>query len=305
MKKKGNKADSGQNSSNQGSDLIPEQLKIYVSQDVWNMWSPIRRESFTQILKNPNTFFYRNRPPGDPQKTGPFTPEEEEQFLDRLHYFREVLGVEDGLWGLFAVPIRGRLGYQCANFYRNLIMQGKIHDDHYQIVDGKLNFLHGSKKTVSESTMKILTQEAFNFIETCLKSEDGEEAPKMLKPVRVAPPPKEVKKKSTHNSEVIPDKGSARDVPSFLQFRRTRALLSEKENTSPICGAIDPMSNQPIKVPMMDEDGYVMDLSSWRLFLKGKSEAPFPTTLQNEFGLIEITSSNYSKFKHLIVNIPC
>ena len=36
--------------------VIPEKLKEYISEEIWNTWSPIRRESFTQIIKNPNTF---------------------------------------------------------------------------------------------------------------------------------------------------------------------------------------------------------------------------------------------------------
>jgi hypothetical protein len=80
------------------------------------------------MLANPNTFFYRNRLPGDAQKFGSFTPQERDQFMERIRYFREDLQIEDGVWGLFAVPILGRLGYQCSNFYRVLLQEGKISD---------------------------------------------------------------------------------------------------------------------------------------------------------------------------------
>ena len=284
------------------TDAIPDQLKIYVSQEIWNMWSPIRRDSFTKMIKNPNTFFYRNRPPGDPQRTGPFTPEEEEQFINRLRYFRDVLGIDDGLWGLFAVPIRGRLGYQCSNFYRLLIQQGKVHDDRYQIIDGKLNFLHGQKKQVDHSAMEILTKEAFDFIESCLKTEKGE-APKMEKPVRIAPPVRITPKEKVEHHE---DDGESSPMPlRFQQSHRRRTFSIEEFNTSPLCGALDPITKNPIKTPMMDEDGYVMDLSSWRRFFKDEVTAPFNTRATSEVNLLQITQLNYSQFRSIIVNIPC
>jgi hypothetical protein len=289
------------------TDTIPEQLKIYVSQEVWNMWSPIRRDSFTKIIKNPNTFFYRNRPPGDPQRTGPFSQEEEEQFINRLRYFRDVLGIEDGLWGLFAVPIKGRLGYQCSNFYRLLIQQGKVHDDRYQLVDGKLNFIHGQRKPIDDSVMEMLTKEAFDFIENCLKTEEGE-APMMEKPVRIAPPVRvtqkdkvDVKKKSDGDEE----EADSSPIPNrFQQMHRRRTFYIE-DNSSPLCGAIDPVSKKPIKAPMMDEDGYVMDLSSWRQYFKDEISVPFQTRATSEANLLQITQNNYAQFRKIIVNIPC
>jgi hypothetical protein len=137
----------------------PASLKQYITPEIWARWSPERRASFLQITKNPNSFFYRNRPPGDPQRYGSFTKEEEELFIERLSYFRN-LGVEDGLWGLFAVPMRGRLGYQCSNFYRLLVKDHKVEDDRYEVLpDGKLRFKGAARQTPQE-TIDILVKEA-------------------------------------------------------------------------------------------------------------------------------------------------
>ena len=39
------------------------------------------------------------------------------------------------------MKIPGRVGYQCSNFYRQLIKEGKIHDDNYSVdSEGKLVF---------------------------------------------------------------------------------------------------------------------------------------------------------------------
>jgi len=317
----------------ESNDVVPEKLKIYVSQDIWNSWSPIRRESFKQIIKNPNTFFYRNRPPGDPQKVGPFTAEEEKQFISRINYFRDILQIDDGLWGLFSVPIRGRLGYQCSNFYRQLIKDGKLKDDKYEIVDGKLNFKRGQKKSIDPSSIEVLEKEAFAFIESCLSGADTGNAPQMQKPVRVAPPiskPKQQTSKQIHqsNEEVkvsgTPITGHSRRLQErrispldsnnmnsggaktpFRNLKKEKLIFEEENSKCPLHGALDPLTKDPIKVPMMDTNGFVMDLSSWKkVFRQGYSEIDGCTAV-NENEIIEISGRNYNKYRLMITNIPC
>lgn len=158
-------------------ELMPERLKSFVSQDTWTNSSAIRRESFNQLLDNPNAFLYRNRPPGDPQKMGPFTAKEEKAFIHRLNYFRRELKVENCLWGLFSVPIRGRLGYQCSSFYRKLLKDGRIQTERYEILpNGKLQCKDGVSRSVDPAVMERLEQEAFDFIKSCIASENGDEA---------------------------------------------------------------------------------------------------------------------------------
>lgn len=58
----------------------------------------------------------------------------------------------NGQWGIFSRAIPGRVGYQCSNFYRQLIESGKVHDPNY-VVDsnGKLRYLfRGKRKTSGE-----------------------------------------------------------------------------------------------------------------------------------------------------------
>lgn len=178
-------------SSNSLASIIPNNLKVYVSQEIWSSWSNIRRDSFKQIIKNPNSFFYRNRPPGEPQKYGPFTQAEEKIFVQRLKYFREELGIKDGLWGYFAVPLEGRVGYQCSNYYRKMIQDGKIRDDNYEVMpDGKLRYTFGGNKfsinSVPTDVIEKLQEEAFAFIKQCFDNAKGEgEIPQVLKPVNV------------------------------------------------------------------------------------------------------------------------
>ncbi|KAF9122036.1 hypothetical protein BGW39_010071 [Mortierella sp. 14UC] len=78
--------------------------------------------------KNPNAFFYRHNEPGQEQWTGDWTTEEQEIFLR--------VAAEHGCgdkWGLFASHIPHRVGYQCSNFYRQVVLpEGMVFDPNYE-----------------------------------------------------------------------------------------------------------------------------------------------------------------------------
>jgi hypothetical protein len=304
-------------------DEVPEKLTSYVPQNIWSRWSKIRRESFVQIVKNPNAFFYRNRPPGDPQKFGPFTKQEEVQFFGRLTYFREELGINCCLWGLFAVPIRGRVGYQCSNFYRSLVSEGKIKDDNYEMhPDGKLQCKYGPR-TANANATQILEKEAFDFIASCLAPDCGE-VPRVTGPIRVDSARPVRAKASEPSDEFTGLFGRKRKLPErhyngFQEIdmisggkggprgrgaRRPRNVDDDRLRC-PICGAPDPLSSEPIEKPMMDSDGFVMDLRSWRKVFRGEKEAPRRISASCEADLIELTASNFQELKLFVTNIAC
>lgn len=102
----------------------------------WERWSDIHQSSYLLGMSNPNTFFYRNLPPGEKQNNGPWSAEEKKLFLARV---AEMDVSEQPQWGIFSQAIPGRVGYQCANFYRKLVLQGEIDDPGYvKDADGKL-----------------------------------------------------------------------------------------------------------------------------------------------------------------------
>lgn len=109
----------------------------------------INTESEESSDKQSNQFYYRNKDPGEPIKTGPWTEEEKLIFLKRVQEF----GVNNK-WGnkfalnflifsfaemsilcyffflgLFSIAIPGRVGYQCADFYRKLLKSGELKDN--------------------------------------------------------------------------------------------------------------------------------------------------------------------------------
>lgn len=296
-------------------DIVPEKLKMYVSQSVWKSWSPIKRESFMSILNNPNSFFYRNRPPGDPQINGKWTQEEDTQFFNRLDYFRNTLKIEDGLWGLFSVPIRGRLGYQCSNYYRLLIQEGRVQDDRYEIMeDGKLRFKHRAKASkVSKEVLKLLEKEAFEFIEKCINREDGI-IPQIIEPVRselvpqisvghskIHKPSEDLINLLGHKRNLCEKRYNPYDELAYFSAGGkgiTQKKKKKGDEKSPLFGALDPLTDEPMENPMMDENGFVMDLKSWRRVLKHKITAPCEMVIKSETDLIEMNMKHFNE-KHL------
>lgn len=98
-------------------------------------WSEARIKAFQNREKNPNQYYYRFNDPGEPQATGKWSPKDKALFLKLV-----AKGV-DYQWGIFSMQIPGRVGYQCSNYYRQLIKEGVIHDDNYTFDEsGKLVF---------------------------------------------------------------------------------------------------------------------------------------------------------------------
>jgi len=121
-----------------------------IAQGSFEGWSPARIKAYQQKDTNPNAYYYRFNDPGEEQRNGPWTKEEVSLFFSRM----EEMGV-NGQWGIFSRTIPGRVGYQCSNFYRQLIESGQIHDSHYVLDDkGKVHYLFKNKKKQIESENK-------------------------------------------------------------------------------------------------------------------------------------------------------
>lgn len=304
--------------NNEDDDVIPNNLKMYVTQEAWCSWSPVRRNSFQQIIKNPNTFFYRNRPPGDPQIYGSFTKEEEELFLKRLNYFRNELNIQDGLWGLFSIPICGRVGYQCSNFLRHLIVEGKVKDSRYVVEDGKLKFKGKTNTQFPPESLKILEKEAFDFIKKSMSQENPVvSAPIHIETNKVLSFKKITKSNKLPEEEVIdsfeyfgkdskiPDR-KHNDNTNISDMHKSNTQIQDETSKNPLCGLTDPFSDEPIVIPMMDPLGFVMDLKSWKKVIKLEIHAPFNNTpISSENELIEITPNNFQKYRLQISNFLC
>ncbi|KAJ2550822.1 hypothetical protein EV175_003925 [Coemansia sp. RSA 1933] len=105
-------------------------------------WSEARIKAFKAIKTKPNTYYYRFNAPGEEQRTGQWTSEEQKLFHARL---REIGA--NGQWGIFSMVIPGRVGYQCSNYYRYLVENRLINDPNYVLDEnGKAHYLFTTKK---------------------------------------------------------------------------------------------------------------------------------------------------------------
>ncbi|KAJ1966475.1 hypothetical protein GGI12_000050 [Dipsacomyces acuminosporus] len=111
-------------------------------------WSEARIKAFKAIKTKPNTYYYRFNAPGEEQRTGQWTEEEQKLFHARL----KEIGA-NGQWGIFSMTIPGRVGYQCSNYYRYLVENRLIHDPNYVLDEkGKAHYLFTSKKKNPDGT---------------------------------------------------------------------------------------------------------------------------------------------------------
>ncbi|KAI9477805.1 MAG: hypothetical protein EXX96DRAFT_568280 [Benjaminiella poitrasii] len=112
-------------------------------------WSQARIRAYQMIDQNPNSYYYRFNAPGEVQRKGQWAADERKLFFKRL----EEVGA-NGQWGIFAMKIPGRVGYQCSNFYRLLVETNEIQDPNYVLDEkGKAHYLF-DKKTADGSTEK-------------------------------------------------------------------------------------------------------------------------------------------------------
>lgn len=93
-------------------DEALDQLENSDSKTMYEGWSQARIRSYQQIESKPNAYYYRFNAPGERQQNGLWTARERELFFNRL----AEVGA-DGQWGIFAIAIPGRVGYQVGGFF--------------------------------------------------------------------------------------------------------------------------------------------------------------------------------------------
>jgi hypothetical protein len=228
---------------------------------------------------------------------GAWTPEEDDAFLERLSHFRNQFKIRDGLWGLFAVPIRGRVGYQCSTRYRELITEKRVSAS--EIAPPVLARHKTIAQKVSEPVLEQLQSEALAFIENCLALDDSApQAPELTASSHV---------KVRHFVKVENLFGRPKGIPERREAAKPimgrERLQAEEETRCPLYGVLDPLSKQPMTIPMIDRNGYVMDLTSWRKVFEDDVHPPFPSDADDESDLIRLTPRNWPELRLRMVNM--
>ncbi|OMH82857.1 hypothetical protein AX774_g3652 [Zancudomyces culisetae] len=117
-------------------------------EDAMKGWSVARIKAYKAIKTRPNAYYYRFNAPGEVQRVGQWTQEEQRLFHSRL----AEIGA-NGQWGIFSMVIPGRVGYQCSNYYRYLIESKQLVDPNYVLDSkGKAHFLFTTKRKNADGT---------------------------------------------------------------------------------------------------------------------------------------------------------
>merc|ERR1719461_2664981 len=113
-------------------------------------WSAARVQAWKNKEHNPNAYYYRFNAPGEKQKNGPVMMDEHKNFMERV--------MEVGVnmhWGKFSMKIPGRVGYQCSNYWRQMMKDQWVKDPNYWIrADGSFAFKRAKKGSVPDAIRK-------------------------------------------------------------------------------------------------------------------------------------------------------
>ncbi|KAF0384656.1 Homeodomain-like DNA binding domain-containing transcription factor [Gigaspora margarita] len=283
-------------------------------------WSEARIKAYKAIETKPNTYYYRFNAPGEEQKKGQWTKEEEELFFSRLKEMKETGA--DGQWGIFSMAIPGRVGYQCSNFYRLLIETGRIKDPNYVLDDkGKAHYLFSTtnKKTgVTEKVFRTHTKHGSNSgtrAQTSLSKSTTRSTPAKKK--------RKTGKKRGYASDDDDDDLDYDDSGSYIlkswnTTKRTRAQASsskgpqvldyemdEIEDENPLPGFIDPITLEEVVKPAISPYGHVMGYDSWVRCLSSepkKNICPLTKKPLTKRELVILTMDNIEQYRSKIVN---
>ncbi|RKO88543.1 hypothetical protein BDK51DRAFT_25611, partial [Blyttiomyces helicus] len=273
---------------------------------VFEGWSDARVRAYKMIDTKPNSYYYRFNAPGEEQMNGAWTKHERQLFFARL----EELGA-DGQWGIFSMAIPGRVGYQCSNFYRNLLKSGEVVDENYTIDEkGGLHYLFG-KKDGKKGVIRTHSKHGSGVATTSRAGGASRAAPKKRK------------RRSKYGSDSDED-GNLDDLmdednsgnftckTSWNTTRRTRAKTEEEREAeaeagaavNPLPGFTDPITLDPIVKPEISPYGHVMEYDSWVKCLSDpdrKNICPLTKNPLTKRELVVLTHDNIEQYRCVVV----
>lgn len=157
--------DKDNNNNNDTNSVINEKVEESLSKAGW---STARIKAYKNKDKNPNAYYYRFNEPNETQRTGEWSIDE------KIVFYNNIISI--GLnynWGLFSKNIQGRVGYQCSNFFRSLILSKDIYDSCYsKDSKGGITFWNSGK---NDKSHYIILKPSENEIKDMLKEKCGDE----------------------------------------------------------------------------------------------------------------------------------
>jgi len=114
-------------------------------------WSAARVQAWKNKEANPNAYYYRFNDVNEESVNGRVGVDESEHraFMERVME----LGV-NVQWGTFSMKIRGRVGYQCSSYWRQMMKDGWVEDPNYVKKNGKFQFKRAKKGSIPDALRK-------------------------------------------------------------------------------------------------------------------------------------------------------
>ncbi|KAH0788732.1 Myb-like DNA-binding domain containing protein [Histomonas meleagridis] len=199
-------------------------------------WSSAKRQAWAAIDTNPNAFYYRHVAPGQKKRTGAWDAKEKQLFFEAI----KVHPPSQGKWGLFAMHIPGRVGYQCRNFYHHLLQTGEL-----KALPEDLEKIHRRKKKGTTSTKSPRSKQ--NHSKMALAPEyDFDIVPQISE-----------ESEQTESEEEIFEEEVVVKQPQIeidsLRFFSSRLRQMEEEQTFPNPQTFEAIPSSPISFPQSDD----------------------------------------------------
>ncbi|KAJ3129821.1 hypothetical protein HK098_008055 [Nowakowskiella sp. JEL0407] len=276
-----------------------------ISKDIFEGWSAARIKAYSQISKNPNSYYYRFNAPGEAQRNGSWTEEEKKLFFKRL----EECGA-DGQWGIFSMGIPGRVGYQCSNFYRSLIKSGKHVDPNY-IIDakGELRYLFGKSKG-KEGVIRVHTKPHILGVGK-LSKEEREQLEEQVLESGVHAAKQSIAANTVTSTagkrkrrKVFGEEGDGDDEDDSGTFycNVEVPVVEQEEEQCVLEGFIDPITLEQVVKPAISPYGHVMGYDTWVMCLQNGGKCPITKQDLKKRELVLLTWENIDEYRSKIVN---
>ncbi|KAK4513904.1 Phosphomannomutase 1 [Mucor velutinosus] len=303
-------------------------------------WSSARIRAYQMIEQNPNSYYYRFNAPGEEQRRGPWTKEEQVLFHKRI----EEVGSK-GQWGIFAMKIPGRVGYQCSNYYRLLVETNQIQDPNYVVDEnGKAHYLFDKKKVdgSTEKTIRTYSKHGAATLSSLLSSSSttdvssGPETPddsttiasvyrkrNTQKSTATTSKHKSKRKRraftwnSSDEDEDEDDMEDYNDTSGTFKVRSSASTSSKRtrtrstqvqlatEDDNPLPGFIDPITLDEVIKPAISTYGHVMGYDSWVRCLTNwegkKNICPLTKKPLSKRDLTVLTPDNIEAYRDKII----
>lgn len=282
--------------------LLDDALKDPVDQ---SRWSSARKRAWKTIKTNPNSYYYRFNAPGEVQAGGVWNKEEEELFFKRI----DEVGVGDN-WGIFAMGIPGRVGYQCSNFYRKMIKEGRIFDSNYQVNNGKLLYKRVTKSRPTILSPPSVSVDSGAAVQRVSKKRSRSHSTKKYTRKRV------VAQNTDHDALWDPSldnstrEGGVLSAPPPKRRKKKKKKKRIVEKLPPeafynFCATfVDMITKQQVMKPAISPYGHVLGWETWMRVLRQnpKDTCPFTKKPLKRRQLFKLNIDNFGEYRSKIKN---